>query len=101
MLGFTRLVNLRIGTKLAVTSGLAVLLMVGIVVVILMGDSKIRSATDMANRQQAIALDATAAKASTRGMQIGVRDIELAGSPERLKDAVSYFDARKKSADGF
>jgi CHASE3 domain sensor protein len=95
------LANLRIGTKLAITSAIGVMLVVAIVVVLINGNSAVRSANEFANRQQTIVADALDAKASVRGMQIGVRDLRLAAAPENLKSAMDYLEQRHKSTSKF
>jgi methyl-accepting chemotaxis protein len=98
MFGIDRIVNLRIGTKLGVTSAVGVVLVVAIVAALLIGNNSVRTANDMATRQQTIVANALDAKASVRGMQIGLRDLRLAATPEALKSAVDYLDHRQKSA---
>ena len=92
--------NLSIGTKLALTSGLGVLLVLAMIGALFMGDSGVRNATDSANRQQGVAFDTAMLKAALRGMQIGARDIRLAATTADLKKAEDYLDERLKSASG-
>ena len=49
--------------------------------------------------QQTIARDAVDAKASMRGMQIGIRDLRLANSAADLQKANDYLAARLKSLE--
>jgi methyl-accepting chemotaxis protein len=93
-----RISNIRIGTKLAVVSGMAIVLVVGIVVMQWLGGSEILTATSNARAQVDILTRTLAAKASVRGMQIGVRDIRLATTKEALQNATKYLDDRVKSA---
>jgi hypothetical protein len=90
--------DLKIGTKLAITSALALIVVGGMVYFQVTGGADVRSATEKASRQQTIALDAAEAKASVRGMQIGIRDILLATTPEELKKGDDYFAERTASA---
>ena len=90
--------NLRIGTKLAITSMLSILLVGGLIFVLMNGNSLVRSADDAANGQQLLARFAIETKASVRGMMIGVRDIRLARGPSELLAAQEYLDNRRKSA---
>jgi methyl-accepting chemotaxis protein len=94
----SKIVNLRIGTKLAITSALGVALVAGIIIAMITGNGAVKLATDDANRQQTIALTAAQVKASVRGMQIGVRDVRLATSPADLKKAIDFIDQRHISA---
>ncbi|MDP1584009.1 MAG: methyl-accepting chemotaxis protein [Bradyrhizobium sp.] len=90
--------NLRIGTKLAVTSAMTVLLVAGMIYLQITGGAEVQRASDNASRQQAVAYDAAESKASVRGMQIGIRDILLAMTPAELDSAAQYFAERKASA---
>jgi hypothetical protein len=91
--------NLRIGTKLAITSVLSILLIAGMIFAQITGNGAVRKANDSAIDQQSIARDAINAKASLRGMQMGVRDIRLAATPESLQKAGDYVAARLKSTN--
>ena len=51
--------------------------------------------------QQTITRDAMDAKASIRGMQIGIRDLRLAGTTADMQKANDYLAARLKSVDHF
>ena len=86
--------NLRIGTKLAVTSLLAILLVASMIYLQMTGGADVRKANDAAARQLSIAQNAAEGKASLRGMQVGIRDILLASSAAELQKADEYFAAR-------
>jgi methyl-accepting chemotaxis protein len=90
--------NIRIGIKLAIMSGLGVLLVAAMIASQMWGNSTVRSANELANLQQAISRDLQVAKAAVRGMQISVRDIRLAQSAEDIQKAMEYLDERQKSA---
>ena len=90
--------NLRIGTKLAITSGLTILVVAGMIYLQITGGADVRIATDKAATLQAIAQDAAEAKASVRGMQLGIRDILMAANADELKKADDYFATRMTSA---
>ena len=93
--------NLRIGTKLAVASSLSVLL-VGLMVFSQMSsNAAVKKANEGVVGQQTIARDAIDAKASIRGMQIGVRDTRLASAAADLQKAGDYLAARLKSVNEF
>jgi len=51
--------------------------------------------------QQTITRDAIDAKASVRGMQIGIRDLRLAGTTADMQKANDYLASRLKSVDHF
>jgi methyl-accepting chemotaxis protein len=93
--------NLRIGTKLAVTSAFSILLIGGMMFAQISGNAAVGKANEIANGQQTIARDAIDAKASIRGMQTGARDIRLASTPADLQKATDYLAARLKSVNGF
>jgi methyl-accepting chemotaxis protein len=90
--------NLRIGTKLAITSALSILLVAAMIYLQMTGGAEVRKANDDATRQQTIAQAAAEAKASVRGMQVGIRDILLASTPAELEKAAQYFSDRTASA---
>ncbi len=90
--------NLRIGTKLAITSGLTILVVAVMIYLQITGGADVRLATDKAATQQAIAQNAAEAKASVRGMQIGIRDILMATTADELKKADDYFADRTTAA---
>ena len=93
--------NLRIGTKLAITSALSILLVAAMIYVQMTGGAEVRKANDNAGHQQTIAQDAAEAKASVRGMQIGIRDILLASTAADLEKGSQYFNERVASAVKF
>jgi methyl-accepting chemotaxis protein len=90
--------NLQIGAKLAITSMLSILLVGGLIFVLMNGNALVRNADDAANSQQLIARHAIEAKASVRGMMIGVRDIRLASGSAELQAAQEYLGSREKAA---
>jgi methyl-accepting chemotaxis protein len=94
-----RISDVRIGTKLAVISGLGILLVTGMMLSTLHGNSSVRDANSVALAQEQSAQEVEAVRASARGMQIGVRDLRLASSKEDLQKALDYIAERKKSAD--
>src|SRR5215472_377908 len=91
--------NIRIGTKLAVMSGLGVLLVAGMVLTAMHGNSQVRQDNEAAMFQAKISSDAQRLKAVERGMQVGVRDLRLAASADDVKKALELFATRKKAAD--
>ncbi|MCK1380533.1 HAMP domain-containing protein [Bradyrhizobium sp. 24] len=90
--------NLRIGTKLAITSALTLALVAVMILLQMSGGAEVQKFGDSASRQQAIALNAAEAKSSVRGMQIGIRDILMSSSPTEMQKAASYFNDRQTSA---
>jgi methyl-accepting chemotaxis protein len=90
--------NLRIGTKLAITSVLSILLVGAMIFAQMRGNAAVGQGTEAITRQNLVARFAVEAKASVRGMMIGMRDARLARKPEELQAAQNYLDARYKAA---
>ncbi|WFU12916.1 methyl-accepting chemotaxis protein (plasmid) [Rhizobium sp. CB3090] len=87
----------RISTKLTLLSAVGVFLVVIMLLTNWLGG---RFADERAHDQMdqsVIARDLVDAKASLRGMQVGVRDIRLAGSAEEISKANDYVAARHQS----
>ncbi len=93
--------NLRIGTKLAITSALTIGLVALQIYLQMSGDADVQKLNIGAAGQQAIAQNAAEAKASVRGMQIGIRDILTSSSPAEMQKAVTYFNDRQAAAEKF
>jgi methyl-accepting chemotaxis protein len=93
--------NLSIGAKLGIASGLGVLLVATMVFVQIRSNAAMRDLEARMMAQQTIARDAAEAKASIRGMQIAVRDIRLANNPADLQKANDYLASRLKSVSHF
>jgi methyl-accepting chemotaxis protein len=93
--------NLRIGTKLAITSVLSMLLVGAMIFAQISGNSAVRQRTEASIQQSTLARLSAEAKASLRGMMVGVRDLRLATSPADLQAAQDYLDNRFKSAQAY
>jgi methyl-accepting chemotaxis protein len=98
---FNLVLNLSVGAKLGVTSALAVLLVTAMVVSQLRANASARDLDASMIGQQTIARDAVESKSSIRGMQIGIRDMELANSAAELQDAGKYLGERLNSLQKF
>jgi methyl-accepting chemotaxis protein len=96
-----RLNSLSIGIKLAIMSGLGILLMAGMIAILMLGNASVRNAIDETNRQQTITMTASDTRSATRGMQIGLRDMRLALSLNDSKKAMDNFHDRLKAASRF
>jgi methyl-accepting chemotaxis protein len=90
--------NLRIGTKLAITSVLSILLVGAMIFSQMSGNAAVGKATEAIINQNALARFAVEAKASVRGMMIGMRDARLARKAEELQAAQDYLASRHKAA---
>ncbi|MEH2535834.1 methyl-accepting chemotaxis protein [Bradyrhizobium sp. AZCC 1588] len=95
------ILNLSIGAKLGIASGLGVLLVAAMVITQMRANSSLRDADTRKSEQQTVAREAVGAKASIRGMQTGVRDLRLVNSSADLQKANDYLAARLKSVNGF
>jgi methyl-accepting chemotaxis protein len=93
--------NLRIGTKLAITSALGVLLVGFMIGSQIYGNASVSRSHQSAIVQQSISKDAVEARAELLGMQVGVRDIRLAGTSADLKKAGDNLAERLQSANNF
>jgi methyl-accepting chemotaxis protein len=95
------ILNLRIGTKLATASMLATLLVGSMIASQMIGNATVSRTYRSALEQQTISSDAVDAKASIRGMQVGVRDLRLANVAADMQKAAEYLAARLKSVHKF
>ena len=93
------LLNLSIGAKLGIASGLGVLLVATMVIVQMRANVAMRDLDVRMSGQQTIARDAVDAKASIGGMQTAVRDLRLASNPAELQKANESLAARLKSTN--
>ena len=102
MSGISRsILNLSIGAKLGIASGLGVLLVATMVIVQIRANAALREVDARKTAQQTIARDAVDAKASIRGMQVGGRDLRLVNNSADLQKANDYLAARLKSTNRF
>ena len=93
-----RLSNIRIGTKLAITSGIALLLVCTMVGIELLNNATLSDAAAETRLQNLIALRVSDIKDGTDGMQLAVRDLRLAGTPKSLEAAKHDLDHHLKLA---
>jgi methyl-accepting chemotaxis protein len=89
--------NLQIGTKLAIASALAILLVASMIASEKFGNASLRQSNQNVLGQQEIARDAVEAKVAVRGMQLAVRDVRLAGDASELQKAGDALIEREKS----
>ncbi|MGY2908352.1 methyl-accepting chemotaxis protein [Bradyrhizobium sp. URHC0002] len=102
MSGLTRLLlNLSIGAKLGIASGLGVLLVATMVIVQIRSNAAMQDLDVRMAGQQTIARDAVEAKASIAGMQVGVRDVRLANNAADMQKATDNTAARLKSVNHY
>src|SRR5262245_16737134 len=98
---FRFILNLSIGAKLGIASGLGVLLVATMVIVQIRSNAAMRDLDARMKGQQPIARDAADAKASMRGMQIGMRDLRLAENATDLQKAKDQLADRLASLNKF
>ena len=99
MFGFSKIgLNLKIGTKLGITSGLGVLLLAAILISELFGNSQIREASGNVVRNDNNGLTVVTSKVSVLGMQLGVRDIRLATTVDDVKNGFNSVTERYNSS---
>src|SRR5262249_25306712 len=101
MFGIGKISNLRIGWKLGLTAGLGVLLVLAMIGNQIIGSRNTREGIFNIERNDLNALLAVNMKASLRGIQIGMRDVRLATTPEEIKKAFDYATERYNSAAKF
>src|SRR5213082_2003581 len=86
--------KVRIGTKLSVVAGLAVVLVAGLVANEQLSNAMLRDSKRAADREQALIRDITAAEASLGRMQLAAREIRHAVTPEALNNASAAMAAQ-------
>jgi methyl-accepting chemotaxis protein len=101
MFAIGKISNLRIGWKLGLTAGLGVLLVVAMIGNQMIGSSTTREGIVNVERNDQNALLAVNLKASLRGMQIGMRDVRLATTPDEIKKAFDFATERYNAAVKF
>jgi methyl-accepting chemotaxis protein len=96
-----RLSNIRIGIKLAIAAGCSFIMVAAMMFSQWQSNSHIHKSQEDAHRQSEVVMDALDAKASARGMSMGVKDLRLARDTEQMKAADEFFKARHKSLVAF
>ena len=95
-----RLSNVRISIKLAVISGIGILLVAGILANQMRAEAQISGAVHKANERLLKARDLQAILAAERGMQFAVNEMLLSGSKEDLAKALTLLEKDHKSSTG-
>src|SRR5262245_38583288 len=94
-----RLSNIRIGTKLAIASGIGILLVAGMTASQIINNRWVADALEKANNQKALLTGAYDFKASARGLFMGVRDIRLATTQAHIKAAQDTVKDRREQME--
>jgi methyl-accepting chemotaxis protein len=96
--------NIRVGTKLAITVGIGVVLVAGMIVNQQISDASVAQHAELERNEQFVTADMLRAGVALQRMQIGTREIRLsisereadealAGLRERMGSAISYLQA--------
>jgi signal transduction histidine kinase/CheY-like chemotaxis protein len=96
--------NMRIGTKLAITVGIGVVLVAGMIVNQQLSNTSVARQAELARDEQFVIADLLSASVALQRMQVGAReirlaisereaDLALAGLRESMDNAVSYIQA--------
>ncbi|MCW5692859.1 MAG: HAMP domain-containing protein [Pseudolabrys sp.] len=88
--------NFRIGTKLAIMSGLGVLLVLGMIVGQIVGSAAVNSSQRAADLQSEIGRSILMTRASLRGLQMAVQDVLATRNDADLNKAMQVAKARLK-----
>jgi signal transduction histidine kinase/DNA-binding response OmpR family regulator len=100
--------NIRIGTKLAITVGIGVVLVAGMIVNQQLSNTSVAQQTELARDEQFVIADLLSASVALQRMQVGAREIRLAitereadqalaGVRESMGDAVTHIEAAIRS----
>jgi methyl-accepting chemotaxis protein len=89
--------NFKIGTKLALMSGLGILLVAGMMGSSIYSNSQVDNAMSGAARQQAIAISLMEAVAGIRSSQLAARDLQSSDTKDDVKKATDQLDTRSKA----
>jgi methyl-accepting chemotaxis protein len=93
--------NFRIGTKLAVSVGVGVVLVAGMILNQQLGNSSVARQAARGRSDQATATDLLHASVALQRMQIGTREIRLAISEREADEALAVLQDDKNNAVGF
>ncbi|MBS0249331.1 MAG: HAMP domain-containing protein [Proteobacteria bacterium] len=88
--------NIRIGTKLAIMSGLGVLFVIGMIAGQIVGSAAVNSSQRAADVQSEVGRSIMATKASLRGLQMAVQDMLTTRNDADLQKAMQIARARLK-----
>src|SRR5947209_11030927 len=83
----------RIGYKLGLTGAIGVLLSIGMVTNQMVTESSISAANHVADTQQSLAAHTLEVEIGLRKMEMGVRSLRLAKTPDETEKAASEFRA--------
>jgi hypothetical protein len=81
--------NIRIGTKLAITVGIGVVLVAGMIVNQQLSNTSVARQTELARDEQFVISDLLSASVALQRMQVGTREIRLAISEREADEALT------------
>ena len=81
--------NIRIGTKLAITVGIGVMLVAGMIVNQQRSKTSVAQQAEMARDEQLVTADLLSASVALQRMQLGTREIRLAISEREADEALA------------
>jgi methyl-accepting chemotaxis protein len=93
-----RISNIRISIKLAIISGISILLVLTMIGSQMLNDSTVRKSSSFANLQQQITREVLTAKAYAMALQIATREIRLAQTQENLQNAIKRMESAQQTA---
>ncbi|HEX5211153.1 MAG TPA: methyl-accepting chemotaxis protein [Pseudolabrys sp.] len=93
--------NMRIGTKLAISVGVGVVLVVAMILNQQFGNSSVARQAQRGHIDQAVATDLLHAGVALQHMQIGTREIRLAISEREAGEALAVLQDDRNNATGF
>jgi hypothetical protein len=96
-----RLSNISIGTKLAITSGIGILLVAAMIASQFTNGRRIDFAVDASNRKADLVARTLEAKAELRGMQLGVARVTVAEDAPALTTQTDFYKGRDAAFLGF
>jgi methyl-accepting chemotaxis protein len=96
-MGLSKL-SFKIGTKLAMMSGLGILLVVAMLAITIYSNSKVHDTFAHASDQKDVAINLAEVGAGVRRVQVAIRDLQFAESQADLKKASEQFDRRTKAS---
>ena len=88
--------NFRIGTKLAISVGVGVVLVAGMILNQQLGNSSVARQAERGRSDQAVATDLLHAGVALQRMQIGTREIRLAISEREADEALAAIAGRQE-----
>jgi methyl-accepting chemotaxis protein len=89
--------SFKIGTKLAMMSGIGILLVATMMAISVYSSAKVSSAVSHASTQKDIAINLAEVGTNVRRVQVAVRDMQFAQTQAEAKKATDQFDQRSKA----